>query len=443
MKDINDYRRDRKAAADAMKSAADTMATLEGVEGDIDQTALDAAQADFDTAQAAFEAAGRLVARAETVEAAQTVAAISETQNPPIGNPAPSGSPIAGAFTNPDHKGADIGLMVSSLLNNKGDLTRSVAQLESDGHTGISAALSGATEGAGGVTIPRAAANTIIELLTPRVVVRSMGAVIHDMPAGELRNARIASGPTASYGPENGPAVESEPTFDKVDEKFKTLKSLVPVGNALLRHSNLSVGLAVRDLMVEFMGLREDLAFLRGDGSNDTPVGLLNFCPVANKLAGIANTALVVEQNLRKLVSLVEDANVAMLKPGWIMRASTKNFLANVRDPDSGAKIFPSIETNGTLMGYPIGKTSQVPNNLGAGSNETEVSFVDFAEIMIGDSQVITVATSTEAAYVDQGGVTRSAFQDDKTLMRAIAEHDMAPRHDEAIAMLNGVSWGL
>ena len=41
------------------------------------------------------------------------------------------------------------------------------------------------------------------------------------------------------------------------------------------------------------------------------------------------------------------------------------------------------------------------------------------------------------------GGTTYSAFQNDKTLMRAVSEHDIAPRHDEAISVINGVAWSL
>ena len=52
----------------------------------------------------------------------------------------------------------------------------------------------------------------------------------------------------------------------------------------------------------------------------------------------------------------------------------------------------------------------------------------------------IIVDVSSEAAYVD-AGVTYSAFQRDLTLMRAISEHDFAPKHDVAIAGCNGISW--
>lgn len=446
-KDINDLRRDRKQAADDMKAKAEAIAELEGAE-ETTEAQLTEAQEAFETAQAAFEGADKAVKRAEQVEAAQASAAVSES--PAEGTRGGNGgegqrahAPAPAQPRNPDDQAVDVGLMVAALAATRGDQEKAAARLEVDGHSGVSAALSGASEAAGGVTVPRPLASGIIEMLAPRVTVRASGAMVHDMPAGELRNARVASGPSASYGTENAAAVESEPTFDKVDESFKKLTSLVPVGNSLLRHSSASLGRVVRDLMIQAMALKEDIAFLRYDGSSNDPVGLREWALAAHWQDTVANGVAAVETALRKAVSDVEDANVMMVSPGWIMRASAKNFLASLRDPNSGAYVFPSIVASGTLLGYPIRTTSQIPNNLGAGSNETEIYFAAFGEIMIGDSQTIVVGTSTEAAYVNQSGDTVSAFQNDLTLMRAIAEHDLAPAHDEAIAGISGVDWSL
>lgn len=437
--DINDLRRQRKAAADLMAEKATAITELQAAETP-DQSAIEAAMAEFAAAETDFKSRDEAVKRAEAVEAAQAAAATSEINAPASGTATP---PLPAAAQNPDEEAVDVGMMVAALANHRGDREAAAEQLEQAGHSGISAALSGASDGAGGVTVPRAMSQRIITLLQPRITVRRMGAVVHDMPAGELRNARIASAPNASYGSENGMIVESEPTFDKVDQKFKTLTSLVPMGNALLRHSSASVGRVVRDLMLQQMGLKSDIGFIRYDGSGDLPKGLRHWAPGANWQTGVGNGVAAVEAAINQAVSVVEDANVMMLKPGWIMRASTKNFLASLRDPNSGAKIYPEIDAKGELKGYPIGVTSQVPNNLGVGSNETEVTFCDFAEIMIGESQDITVSTSTEAAYVDVNGDTISAYQNNLTLMRAVAEHDLAPMHDVAISGITGVNWTL
>ncbi|MCI5096651.1 MAG: phage major capsid protein [Rhodobacteraceae bacterium] len=434
--DINDLRRKRKEAAEAMKAKAEAIAALEADENATDE-AIAAAHAEFDTAKAAFNTVKETVARAEDVEQALADSATSEINTPPSG-----GSPLPGTVAKADDKGADTGLMVAALANCGGDRDKAAAQLEDAGHSGISAALSGATAGAGGVLIPRPQTDVLIELLKPKVVVRKLGAVSHDMPAGKLRNGRVASAPTAGYIGENAPIVESEPTFDNVDQDFKTLTALVPIGNALLSFASPSVGTLVRNLLLDYSGLRADLAFLRSDGTGGTPKGLRHWCLPGHLLTEALATPAAVEAALRKMVSIVDDANVPMLNPGWAMRASTKHFLASLRDPNSGAKIYPSIDASNTLHGYPIETTSQIPNNLGGGA-DTEITFADFSEIMIGDAQEIRIASSTEAAFVDTNGDTISAFQRDLTLMRAVSRHDLAPVHDEAISVLTATGWGL
>lgn len=438
--DINDLRRMLRAASDTMGTAAQAIEDLETAEAR-DEAAIAEAVASFEAAETEFGALQSRLNRAEAVEAARASTASSELA---VVTPAPAPAQTAAAqVSDPAHDGIEIGFMAHALINSRGDRDRAVSRLEQDGHSAISAALSGATESAGGVTLPRPQAQQVIGLLRPRVTVRASGARIHDMPAGELRNARLATPASAAYGAENGAIIESEPTFDKVEEKFRKLTSLVPVGNSLLRHSSASVAALVRDSILLEMGLKNDLAFLRFDGSGNTPKGLRHWALAEHWQDAVAGSdPAVIEAAIRRIKSKVEDANVAMASPGWIMRASAKNFLASLRWAN-GFKVFPSIDENGTLHGYPIRTTSQIPDNLGVGGDETEIYFADFAEIMIGDAMQITFGTSTEASYVNQLGDTVSAFQSDLVLMRAIAEHDLAPAHDVAIAGLNGVGWSL
>jgi HK97 family phage major capsid protein len=166
---------------------------------------------------------------------------------------------------------------------------------------------------------------------------------------------------------------------------------------------------------------------------------LVSWCLPGNLQSAVAATAAAAETAIRRAVSLVEDANVGMVTPGWAMRASAKNWLAGLRDA-AGYRVFPSIDDNGTLKGFPIYTSSQFPTNLGSGTNETEIVFADFSQVMIGDALNIVLAMSTEAATVT-GGVTTSAFQTDQTLFRAVSEHDLAPENDVAISVIRGVNW--
>lgn len=429
-KSPDDLRRMRAAAATAMQVAADA---LNDLQAGADATAADKA---FTDAQAAFNEADAAVKRAEAVEAAQAAAAVpaAHTTTPAVTVPAQA--------ANPDHKGIEVGLIVGALAAGKGDVEKAKAYLEKEGHSGVGASLTTGADAAGGFTLPRPTATGLIELLRARVVVRRAGAMVFPMPAGKMRMAKQGSSATATYGAELAPIAPSTPGFAAIDEAFRKLTSLVPVSNDLLRMSSLAMAQVVTRDLLEVMARREDVAFIRGDGLSNTPKGIRNWALAPNWQAAVANTVAAVEAAINRMVNLVEDADVPMTMPGFMMRASTKNFLAALRNPDTGYKVFPSIDENGTLKGWPIYTTSQIPNNLGAGTNETEIYFVDFAQIMIGDALNVTVSVSTEATYVD-GGTTHSAFQKDQTLMRAIAEHDLAPAYDQAIAGANGVNWNI
>lgn len=433
-KDLNDLRRDRKAAADTLQTAAEQIGTLEAA-APRDEAAIAAAVTAFDAAQTAFDAADAAVKRQERVEAAQAAAAISGDL---AGGQLPAGA-VAALPANPADRGIEIGMAFHAIANAKGDVMRASASLEKLGHSGVSAALSGATESAGGVTIPRPMAAQVIELLRARVVMRRAGVRTMPMPAGQIRHAKQTGSATASYGAENGVITASEPTFDKIDQSFKTLSALVPVGNALLRHSGVEVFRMVRDDLIAVQALREDLGFLRNDGTGNLPKGAVSWCPAGNNIGATAATAAAAEAGLRSLINKVEVANVDMTNCGFVMHPAAKNWLAGLRDAN-GFYLFPSLQTGNTVLGYPIYTTTQLPTNLGAGTNGTEVLFLNFQEMVIGDSMTLSFATSTEASYWN-GSAYVSAFATDQTLMRSISEHDFAPMHDVAIAMLTGTAW--
>ncbi|UFS64389.1 phage major capsid protein [Paracoccus denitrificans] len=440
MAKLDDLRRDRKAAATALQAAADAISALEDAGTTAEDEKHVAAVAAFGDAQKAFDQVNAAVKRAEAAEAAAAAAAVGDQQDP--GQP---GAQRPAQPLNPNDKGVSLGFVVHALARCRGDRDKAASYLEAEGHSGISAALSGATESAGGVTVPRPLAAELIELLRSRVVVRAAGARTFPMPAGQIRHAKQVAPATATYIAENAQIPASEPEFDKLDQSFKKLTGLVPIGNSLLRHSGFAIAQTVRDDLLKVMARREDLAFIRGAGTANTPRGIRNWLLSTNWIAaldaGIAANAAAAEAALRTVVSRVEDADVNMTNPGWIMRASAKNFLANLRDA-LGNKLFPSIEANGQLLGWPIHVTSQVPNNLGTDGDETEVYFGEFSEAMIGDSMELSIGVSTEAGYHD-GTNWISAFQNDLTLMRAISEHDFALEHDVAFAGFNAKGWSL
>lgn len=294
------------------------------------------------------------------------------------------------------------------------------------------------TDVKGGFLVEKTYSRDFIDLLRPRVVVRQMGARTVPMRSGNLSMRKKTAASQAAYVGERQPIPSTNPTIGELSMSAKKLAALVPITNELIRHADIGVDSLVRDDLTEAVALKEDQQFIRGAGTATSPKGLFALMAAGNKVVSTGATLVAVTADLLKLRLRVMNANVPMTKCGYIMSARTMLFLEGLRD-GNGNKAFPEI-AEGKLGIYPIAWTTSVPDNLGVGANESEIYFGDFAQFLIGDTYNVTIASSTEASYVEDG-VTRSAFQNDETLIRIIEEHDTALRYDAAFAMLTGVTW--
>ena len=117
----------------------------------------------------------------------------------------------------------------------------------------------------------------MIELLRARAVVRSAGPRIIPMPRGTMTLPGQNSAASASYGAEGAKIANSQPGFNSIVASYKKMVALVPVSNDMMRYADPAVDAIVRDDLVKVIALREDLAFLQGDGMLDTPKGMLAF----------------------------------------------------------------------------------------------------------------------------------------------------------------------
>ncbi len=74
-------------------------------------------------------------------------------------------------------------------------------------------------------------------------------------------------------------------------------------------------------------------------------------------------------------------------------------------------------------------------------NNETEIYFADFNDVVIGDSDVMTIDFSREATYKDGSGQLVSAYSRNQSLLRVVKEHDIAFRHPEGLVLGTEVTW--
>ena len=116
-----------------------------------------------------------------------------------------------------------------------------------------------------------------VELLRAKAQVRAAGPRTLPMPRGTMRLPAQTSAAQASYSAEDRRIPVSQPGTGALVASYKKEVGLVPISNDLMRFADPAIDAFVRDDLVKVMALREDLAFLIGDGTQDSPRGFLSF----------------------------------------------------------------------------------------------------------------------------------------------------------------------
>ncbi|MDB4896885.1 MAG: phage major capsid protein family [Firmicutes bacterium] len=344
----------------------------------------------------------------------------------------------------PAEKGVKAARFLRALASAKGDPDRAARIAKEQWHDeAVAKALGESTVSGGGALVPEEYASEVIDLLRAKAVVRAMGTPSAPMNSGSLTMPFLSAGSTASYVGENQNISKSEPQTGNLQLSAKKLAALVPISNDLLRDASPNADTIVRNDMVRNMALREDLAFIRDNGSQYTPRGMRYWADpnqvFARTKAGATSTLAEVTFDLGKAVRLLEEANVALDRGGWIMTPRTKWYLMSLRDLNGNLVYEPEMRL-GSLLTYPYRTTTQVPNNLGSGG-DSEVYFADFGGLLIGENMQLEVSVFDGGAYYDGANIVSGVSQD-QVVLRAIARHDFGARYrGKEISVITGVDW--
>lgn len=315
--------------------------------------------------------------------------------------------------------------------------------VEEDAGRRQKAAMAATSPTDGGFLVPEQFSQDVVELLRPQSIIRSMVGQTIQMPVGSLNIPKIVEGSSAYYQGENTNATKSTLKTGNLKLSWKKLISLVPLSNDLVRYSSPGADAIVRNDMIRAMAQRENQAFLRDPGTDATPKGL-RYQMDPSGLLDVSNptyTIQTVATDLGRCVLQLVNNNVPLSKPGWAFAPRIWNYLRMLQTT-TGAFIYQAEMNQGLLLGYPYKWSTQIPVNLSdhGRTNETEIYFADFDDVVIGESMNLRIDASQEAAYMD-GATLISAFSQDQTVVRAITEHDFGVRRPVSVMVMNGVTW--
>lgn len=295
---------------------------------------------------------------------------------------------------------------------------------------------------AGGYLIPQDMLPEVIEMLRSQAVLFALGAQIVPMPNGSITIPKQTGASTGYWGDENTNATISEQTFAMLQLRGHKLTTVVVSSNDLLRTPSAMADSLIRNDMLRVMALAMDLAGIRGNGVSSSPKGI-RYSLASTNVFGQGGTAHAnIVADYLKMIRLVVAANVQLSSPAWIMSSRTQFGIAGIIDAGGGTPFLAGLTGNPPrLFGHQAGISNQIPENLGAGTNESEAFFVEMSNVMVGDQMSIEVKAFDGGAYHDGSNVI-SGLSQDQTVFRAISNVDIGLRHDRTGTVLTGVTIG-
>lgn len=321
-----------------------------------------------------------------------------------------------------------------------------IKQLMTDGAARQQKSMTVSNPASAGFLVNEVFATEIIALLRSEAVVRSLGAQVLPMPGGNLTFNAQDVGAIVHYKSETGAIVPSQPGFNQ-DVKLaeKELVGLVPMSYRLLDNADYSVDVIVRDDLAAAMATREDIAFIRGDGTSDTPIGMRNRVFPAHFIAdpyGNNPSLQDIRSVFATMMLQMRRANMPNRRLGWIISPRTEAYLMTISDGLGNPVFEREMVSNRTLRNVPYRVSTQLPEDLGISGLGTEIYLADFSQLLIGESKSMEFDVILDAAYDDGTGTIVSGVSSLQAVVRVVARHDFNVRYRKAMVIQNQVEWG-
>ena len=249
------------------------------------------------------------------------------------------------------------------------------------------------------------------------------------------------SGVSSTYylSSETTAITQSESTFDQVTMTPKNLAALSKYSRQTLLTATPGIEELIRTDLTDGLNTAVDLGILNGAGSSGAPTGIMQTSGIGSVAIGTNGGAVTIEAlvDLEEQI-LIDNGNVSD-NMAYVTNAKVLAELKKLRAGGSASgdgsflwNTDPSSigrgGTPGSVNGYPLAVTNQVPSNLTKGSSSGVCSAVlmgDFSQTSVGfwgSGLEITVGEESDD------------FAKALTSVRGIITYDVAVRHAESFA---------
>jgi HK97 family phage major capsid protein len=270
------------------------------------------------------------------------------------------------------------------------------------------------TATAGGHTVATdLLADSFIDKLDNAMVATRAGATILRDLQGNIAIPRQTGGASSYWVAESGAITESAAAFDQVTMSPKTVGAFSDISRKLLLQSSIDVENFVRNDLALRLALAIDNKAFEGDGSSNTPTGVVNATGVGSVAFASATAGAATWGEIIDMESEVSQDNALLGNLAYITNAAQMGYLKQTKK-DSGSGIF--LVESGELNGYPVMVSNQI-------STAGQILFGNWADLMIGYWSGVDI--NVDASTGSASGTLRIV---------ALQDVDVAVRHGESFA---------
>ena len=278
-----------------------------------------------------------------------------------------------------------------------------------------SRALSVGTDSAGGYLVAEQYLPAqFIEMIRNNTVSFEAGARhLTGLTGSPVEIPKQTSAATAYWGTENTAITASDPGFGDVGMVPHPLTGLVKASNMLLRRSNRSVEQFIMNDLAAAVGLKLDLAILKGAGGTE-PLGIINTASINTKSMNATVTLALMED----MVYEQDKDDALTANSAFIMH--TREW-STIRALLLAAGITFNSWGKGVgkeLMGYRVITSNQL--SITNATDDGDIIFGNFNDVLVGEWGAIEFMASQHAD---------TAFAANQTWIRAIQLVDVAVRN--------------
>ena len=275
-------------------------------------------------------------------------------------------------------------------------------------------------------------AQSFIEILRNRMLVRAAGATLLTGLVGDVAIPRQTGAGTAYWVAEGNAPTESQQTIDQLTMTPHTVGAFTDYSRKLLKQSSLDVENFVRTDLASILQIAIDYASLHGDHTVDAnqPDGIAATSGIGSVVGGATGAA----PDWADIVSLESEVSIDNADVGRLAYMTNPKVRGKLKvTPRVASTDSVMIWENGPnpLNGYPVHITSQVRSDITkTTTNLSAIFFGNWADLIIGMWGGLDVLVDPYALSTS-GGVRVVALQD----------VDVGVRHAQSFAaMLDAIT---